>query len=288
MIAQATAILHACLFVAVFCIYPFPLTGQGIPSRQPYAALLVEAKTLFADHKFEESLRVLEQCLTLRQDDPEALKLVALNAVRLDRTATAEQALKSAARLAPGDYLIHFNLGALYYTQSRFLEAEPALQQAASLKADYLPTVIFLGLDLEELGKDAEAVKTYERAIALEESQSAKNEIPYLYLGRLLYLLDRFAEAAPLLRHAIEIKSGSGEAWLLLGKTLKGLGREDESIAALERAAAADPHSPEAHYLLGRAYLAQHREQDAQKELALFEALRTSEYKKNDGRRKSQ
>jgi tetratricopeptide (TPR) repeat protein len=288
MIAQATAILRACLLVAFCCIYPVPLIGQGIPSSQTYAALLVEAKTLFANQKFDESLRVLEQCLTLRQDDPEALKLVALNAIRLNKTVTAEEALKSAARLAPGDYLIHFNLGALYYTQSRFLDAEPALQQAAELKPDYLPTVIFLGLNLEELGKNAEAVKTYERAIALEGAQNAKNEIPYLYLGRLLYRLDRFDEAAPPLRHAVEIRSGSGEGWLLLGKTLKALGREDESIAALERAAAADAHSPEPHYLLSRAYLAQHREQDAQKELALFEALRTSEYKKNDGRRKSQ
>jgi tetratricopeptide (TPR) repeat protein len=288
MISQATAILHACVLVAFLCTYPFPFSGQGIPSEQHYAALLVEAKTLFTQQKFDESLRVLGECLALRRDDPEALKLVALNAIRLDKTATAEEALKSAGRLAPGDYLVHFNLGALYYTQSRFLDAEPSLQRAAELKPDYLPTVIFLALNLEELGQDGEAVKTYERAIALEAAQNAKNEIPYLYLGRLLYRLDRFAEAAPPLHHAVEIKPGSGEAWLMLGKTLKALGREDESIAALERAAAADAHSPEAHYLLNRAYLAQHREQDAQKELALFEALRTSESKKNDGRRKSQ
>ncbi|HEY7305447.1 MAG TPA: hypothetical protein VH601_15090, partial [Bryobacteraceae bacterium] len=66
------------------------------------------------------------------------------------------------------------------------------------------------------------------------------------------------------------------------------LGRESESVSALERAAAVDTLSPEAHYLLSRAYLAHHREQDAQRELARFEALRASEAQKNDGRRRSQ
>jgi cytochrome c-type biogenesis protein CcmH/NrfG len=83
------------------------------------------------------------------------------------------------------------------------------------------------------------------------------------------------------------MKPGSGEGWLLLGKTLKALGHLDESITALERAAAIDARSPEPHYLLSRAYLAQHRDQDAQTEMAEFEALRASERQKDDGRRKS-
>jgi Flp pilus assembly protein TadD len=253
-----------------------------------YDALLHEAKTLFSDQKFEQSLQVLEQCLTLRQDDSEAFKLVALNAVRLNKTATAEQAFKSAVRLAPADYSIRFNLGAFYYTQSRFLEAAPALEKAVALKADYLPALLFLGLNLEELGQETRAIETYRTAITVDETQKQSNEFPYLYLGRLLYRLDRVEEAAPLLQRAVDINPNSGEAWLLLGKTLKGLGRESESVSALERAAAVDTRSPEAHYLLSRAYLAQHRDQEAQRELMRFEALQGSEAQKNDGRRRSQ
>jgi Flp pilus assembly protein TadD len=266
----------------------FQTPQQNLQPNESYQAMLHEAKTLFADQKFELSLQTLERCLAVRQDDPEAFKLVGLNAVRLNKTITAEQAFKSAARLAPNDYLIQFNMGALYYTQSRFLEAEPALEKAVMLKPDYMPAQLFLGLDVEELGNEEKAIKTYRTAITVDEAQSQKSELPYLYLGRLLYRLDRLEEAAQLLRRSTEIQPNSGEAWLLLGKTYKGLGRESESIAALERAAAVDSMSPEAHYLLSRAYLAQHREQDAQKEQERFEALRASEGLKDDGRRKSQ
>lgn len=264
------------------------ISQQSLQPNESYQAMLTEAKALFADQKFEQSLQTLGRCLAVRQDDPEAFKLVALNAVRLNKTITAEQAFKSAARLAPGDYSIQFNMGALYYTQSRFLEAEPSLEKAVALKPDYMPAQLFLGLNLEELGNEEKAIKTYRTAIAVDEAQSQKSELPYLYLGRLLYRLDRLDEATQLMRRAVDIQPNSGEAWLLLGKTYKGLGRENDSIAALERAAAVDSMSPEAHYLLSRAYLAEHREQDAQKEQARFEALRASESQKDDGRRKSQ
>ena len=266
----------------------FQISQQNLRTDESYQAMLTEARALFADQKFEQSLQLLGRCLAVRQDDPEAFKLVGLNAVRLNKTTTAEDAFKSAARLAPGDYSIQFNMGALYYTQSRFLEAEPALEKAIALKPEYMPAQLFLGLNLEELGDEEKAIKTYRTAITINETQSRKNELPYLYLGRLLYRLDRLEESAQLLRRAAEVQPNSGEAWLLLGKTYKGLGRENESVAALERAAAVDSMSPEAHYLLSRAYLAQHREQDAQKEQARFEALRASESRKDDGRRKSQ
>jgi tetratricopeptide (TPR) repeat protein len=262
--------------------------ADGQAPTQSYAEMLTNAKALFNAGKFDQSLNVLEGCLGIRQDDPEVFKLIALGAIRLNRTAIAERALRNAARLAPDDYFIEFNMGAFYYTQSRFLDAEPVLERAAALKPDYLPALLFCGLNLEELGKEQKALEAYRKAIELEHLQRARNELPFLYLGRLLYRLDRFPEALPPLREATEMKPSSGEAWLLLGKTLKALGRDNESIDALQHAVAADPRSPEAHYLLSRAYLAQHREQDAQKELSSFEALRTSQSQLNDGRRRSQ
>jgi Flp pilus assembly protein TadD len=252
-----------------------------------YAEMLTTAKALFNAGRFDQSLKMLEGCLSLRQDDPEALKLAGLAAIRVNRVAMAEQALKSAARLAPEDYSIAFNLGALYYTQSRFLNAEPVLERAVTLKSDYLPALLFLGLNLEEIDKEDKALETYHKGIDLDRAQGAQNELPFLYTGRLLYRLDRFSEALPHLREATGIKPSSGEAWLLLGKTLKALGRDNESLQALEHAVAVDPRNPEAHYLLSRAYLAQNREQDAQKELASFEALRTSQSLSNDGRRRT-
>jgi tetratricopeptide (TPR) repeat protein len=286
-VGTISAVLVAAM-LAIPCKAAFQLTDRSVGGAESYSALMADARGLFANQEFNQSLQVLARCIAVRQNDPEAFKLIALNAIRLDKLSTAEDALKRAARLAPDDYLVHFNLGALYYTESHFLDAKPELERAVALKPDYLPSLIFLGLTCEELGQDETAVTMYRKAIALGQSQNAKNELPYLYLGRLFYRLDRFEDAVVLLRQSVLMKPASGEGWLLLGKTLNGLGHADESITALERAAAIDARSPEPHYLLSRAYLAQHRNQDAQTEMARFEALRASERQKDDGRRKSQ
>jgi tetratricopeptide (TPR) repeat protein len=284
-VGTASALLVAAM-LAIACKAAFQLTDDPVWGDESYSALITDARALFANGKFEQSLQVLARSLAVRPNDPEAFKLIALNAIRLDKLSTAEDALKTAARLVPDDYLVHFNLGALYYTESRFLDAKPELDRAVALKADRPEGLIFLGLTCEELGQDDPAIKMYRKAIALGENQSAKTGLPYLYLGRLFYRLDRFEDAVVLLRQSVLMKPASGEGWLLLGKTLKALGHADESITALERAAAIDASSPDPHYLLSRAYLAQHRDQDAQTEMARFEALRASERQK-DVRRKS-
>jgi tetratricopeptide (TPR) repeat protein len=254
--------------------------------RASYPGLLLEARLLTGEQRFRDSLGVLERCLAMRRDDPEAYKLVAWNAIRLDRLEAAEEALGSAKRLAPGDGLVHFHLGALYYTQSRFLDARPELERAVSLRPEYMPAQLFLGLVLEELGGEQAAVDTYRKAIALNEAQGGKNELPYQYLGRLFYRLNRFPEALPLLRRASETNAGSGEVWLWLGKTYSSLGQAEEAIPALQRAIQADRQSPEPHYVLSRVYLAQHRDRESAEELARFRELQVREKKKDDGRRK--
>ena len=93
-------------------------SAQEAQRRGSYPGLVLEARLLFAEQRYAESLSTLERCLAVRRDDPEAYKLVAVSAIRLDKLETAEMALKSAEALAPNDYLVHFNLGALYYNES--------------------------------------------------------------------------------------------------------------------------------------------------------------------------
>jgi tetratricopeptide (TPR) repeat protein len=259
---------------------------QAAPVRQSYAGLVVEARLLAAENRFRESMTVLARCLAARRDDPEVYKLVATAAIRLDKLQTAEMALKSAETLAPEDYLVQFNLGALYYTQSRFPYARPHLERAVALRPGYIPAQLFLGLTQEELAGEAAAIQTYRRAIALNEAQGGRSELPYLYLGRLLYRLDRFQDALPLLRKASAANAGSAEAWLLLGKTCNSIGQADEAVAALRHAVEADPRDPEPHYVLSRIFLAQHKNEQSADELARFHELDKPAARKDDGRRR--
>jgi tetratricopeptide (TPR) repeat protein len=236
--------------------------------------LYLEARLLFEEKRYGEALATSQRSVALAPADAESLKLTALSAIRLNRLDIAEPALKAAAQLAPNDYLIHFHLGALYYTRSLFQAARPELQRAVQLNREYMPALLFLGLTLEEVGDERSTIETYQRAIDAAETQHIAVDTPYTSLAKYLYRLNRFDDSLPLLRKAVEINPRSGEAWLELGKTLHALKRDAEAVNALEHAVSADGRNSEPHYLLFRIYESMGRVREAEEELKQFQHLR--------------
>ncbi|MBZ5594257.1 MAG: tetratricopeptide repeat protein [Acidobacteriia bacterium] len=252
------------------------------------AVLYFDARILFEEHRYAQALQVVQRSLAMVPTNPELYKLAALSAIRMDRLDIAEPALKTAAQLAPNDYLVHFHLGALYYTESLFLSAKPELEKAAQLNPSYMPALLFLGLTLEEVGDEKTTIATYRKAIEMAAAQRTAREMPYVYLGRFYYRLNRFEEGLPLLDKAVEINPSSGEGLLELGKTLHALKRDSEAVRVLERAAVADALDPEPHYLLFRILESQSREQAAQDELHRFQALSKQKPASDTARRRLQ
>ena len=252
---------------------------------ESYGTLFREAKLLFRERKYRDSLRVLERSLAFNQQDPEAYKLVASNAILIKRIDIAEQALKTAQKLAPNDYLVCFHLGALYYTDSQFSRAQPPLEKSLSLNPDYVPARLFLGLTLEELGQEQSAIDCYRRAIKIAERSGFKGDQPYLYLGRLLYRQNRMDDSLPYLQKAVDANPQSCEGLCLLARALIHKSRQAEAIAALNQCRRADPRYPEAHYLLSRLYVKQGKTEEAARELSLFQELKRNESDKKDLRK---
>jgi len=248
--------------------------------------LYLEARILFGEGRYAEALEVVQRSLAKVTTDAALYKLAALSAIRMDRLDIAEPALKTAAQLAPGDYLVHFHLGALYYTKSLFLPAKAELEKATELHPGYMPALLFLGLTLEEIGDEKTTVATYRRAIEVAASERAAREMPYIYLGRFYYRLNRFDESLPLVEKAVAINPASAEALLELGKTLHASSRDGEAAAALERSVAADAQNPEPHYLLFRIFQSEGRGQDAQLELKRFQELNKPKQAADPARRR--
>jgi tetratricopeptide (TPR) repeat protein len=281
----------ALILALLSSISVFTAAAHGIPSHetQPrddsYDALFREARILFREQKYQESLKVLERCLALNRRDPELYKLIASDAILADRMDIAEQALTTARRLAPDDYLILFNLGAFYYTNSRFSQAEPMLRESAKLNPQYVPTRLFLGLTLEELGQEQSAAASYLQAIDIAERSEFRGEQPYLYLGRLLYRQNKMTASLPYLQKAVQANPQSCESLCLLARVLSVQGQETRVVATLNQCLHAYPKYPEAHYLLSRAYVREGRAEEAAKELALFQQLKKYEQTKKDPRK---
>jgi tetratricopeptide (TPR) repeat protein len=259
----------------------------GVPAYQNdnYRDLYHQGKLLFEEQKYQESLKVLDRCLALNQQDPELYKLVASDAILINRMDIAEQALNSARRLAPSDSLVLFNLGALYYTDSRFAQAQPVLEESVKLNPDFVPARLFLGLTLEELNQEPGAIDAYRKSIEIGERTQFKGEQPYLYLGRLLYRENKLSESLPYLQKAAQANPQSCESLCLISRVESTQGREDPAVAALQQCIQADPKYSEAHYLLSRAYAKQGRTEDAAREMATFQDLKKREQNKKDPRR---
>jgi tetratricopeptide (TPR) repeat protein len=252
------------------------------------SGLYLEARILFEEGRYAEALAVVQRSLAKVPTDSELYKLAALSAIRMDRLDIAEPALKTAAQLAPGDYLVHFHLGALHYTKSLFLLAKAELEKANELHPGYMPALLFLGLTLEEVGDEKATVATYRKAIEVAAAQQTAREMPYIYLGRFCYRLNRFDEGLSLLEKAVALNPTSAEAQLELGKTLHALKRDGEAAPALERSAAADAHNPEPHYLLFRIFESEGKGQAAQQELTRFQELNTQKRTTDPARRRLQ
>jgi len=248
--------------------------------------LFLEAKLLSREKRYYESLRLLQRCLALRQDDPRVYLLIASNGRLLNRNDIAKPALRSAIQLAPTDVLPRFHLGGLYYTESRFQMAAEELRAAIKLKPDFMPAHLVLGLALEELEDRDGALYSYRRAVELAESQKHRQDQPYLFLGRFLARLNRHNEGLLYLRKAVEINPDSSEALYLIGKILNVQGRDAEAIEALSKAIQSRPQYLDPHYMLSRIYQKLGRAEEAQQEFRVFQELKGQEKARDDGRRK--
>jgi tetratricopeptide (TPR) repeat protein len=120
------------------------------------------------------------------------------------------------------------------------------------------------------LNQDADAaLKEFNRELEISPlHQPAMVQIAFEYLKR-----DDYNAALPLAEKAVQLAPKMFPARNVLGRVLLELGQIDRAIAELEEGTRLAPASPEMHYALGRAYRRAGREQEAKREVALFQKL---------------
>jgi tetratricopeptide (TPR) repeat protein len=246
---------------------------------ESYETYFLEARILFGEQRFRESLKVLEHSFALNKSDARIYLLSGMNWVVLERLDLARPFFEEASRLAPKDPTMQYHLGRYYYTAQRFSLAERAFRLAVELDPASARSYDNLGLALEAQHKDDEALASYGRAIELTEQQELKSEWPFLNLAKFLLEKGQPAEALDLAERALQRNPKSAEVLYVQGKALQKLGKNIESVEALRRSIQADATFAESHYLLGRIYLKQGRRNEAQNELDTFQRLRKNEKK---------
>jgi tetratricopeptide (TPR) repeat protein len=180
-------------------------------------------------------------------------------------------------RLAAGDPpnpLYPYWIARLEYDDQHYAAAVDGFRHVVALDPGYFKAYDNLGLSYEALGRDDEAIKSYQEALRLNRERGSHSPWPSLNLGILLTRLDRLDEAETVLRESAREDARFAAAHYQLGVVLDKKGQTAAAIAEMSQATRLDPAYPEPQYALARLYRRAGELEKAEGALARFLALK--------------
>jgi tetratricopeptide (TPR) repeat protein len=169
-----------------------------------------------------------------------------LQGLRLEqesRLQEAEQVYADILKAEPTNFYALYRRAICCATRGDDLEALGLIQAALKRNAT-TEAAADCGVILERLGRAAEAIETYDRALILNPN----NPLALLHRGKLFTTLGQHAKAVASFERLLARHPDHAEAHNSLGHLLVQLGRHREAIAAFTRAMALDPDSANAHF----------------------------------------
>jgi tetratricopeptide (TPR) repeat protein len=177
------------------------------------------------------------------------------------RLVDAEMAARRAIQLQPSEAVAYDRLGVALEARGLLTaDTEQAYRRAVELDPQFSAAYVHLGRLLRKMGRTAEAEPYYHRAIELA------NDAPTLVFVAEAYDSEqRYKEAEPLLRRALEIDAKNVSALYFLGKLLVASRRYDEAEPVLKSVIEISPRSVSPYSLLGSVYLRMERFEDSER-----------------------
>jgi tetratricopeptide (TPR) repeat protein len=125
------------------------------------------------------------------------------------------------------------------------------LQRAASAFPNFYEAYYAMGLAQLTLGHEEEAQQAFQKSIDASGGHYAE---PHFGLSTILCNRQKFTEAEPIIRKALELAPGFGPGHFTLAWALFGLNRLDEAEKNAHEALIRDPKLARAHLLLAHIY----------------------------------
>ena len=202
---------------------------------------LLEGKPADASVEFRASLE--------RQPNSVEAELgLAIALERLGRADGAEKAYQRAIEIQPGWWSTYSHLGVFRQHRGDFAGALESFREAARLSPDNTRVYENIGNVLQLLGRHDEAIREYERSIAIRPTASALSN-----LGTCRFYVGRYGDAADAYGRAAALQPENGVLWLNLGDSLRWKGEERpvweeayrRAIGLLEADLALTPRDPD-------------------------------------------
>jgi tetratricopeptide (TPR) repeat protein len=229
--------------------------------------------TLFRENKAADSLKEYTEAARLRAPTAENLKVVSLDYVLLDDYTDAERWSKYAVSLDAKDAEAWYELGRIEYTLNHFQAAVNCFESSLKLDPASVKAENNIGLALQGLNRNDDALAAYRKALALEAGSEHRSEQPMLNLATLLIDRNQLQEAQSLLDQASRIAPHDWQILAQLGRLNSETGNFSAAVRALEQAVTIEPKRASLHFQLGQLYRKTGATEKATHELALAQQL---------------
>ncbi len=177
----------------------------------------------------DDAVPALEKAVALKPDQDSYVYVLASANVAGENLPKAASLFVQLQQKHPHDPILNYALGAVYYLQSKYSEAESSLKQSLAAQPDQVAASYYLGLTYDAIGDDDQAVPIF-RDLLKRHPQHAPS---YVKLGGILLRQHQYEEAQQYLERAISLDPGSVEAHYQLSMLLRHLGKTAESESEL-------------------------------------------------------
>jgi len=169
---------------------------------------LAQGKRLLLDNQPDKALPLFYQASSEGQNDPKINLYLGICYINLGKYAEAEQQLLAGkSKDTSGAYLYSYNLGNVYFLQSRFTEAEEAYTAALSARRAYPPAVLNRANTYIKLENYPQALEDYKFYLNLEPAASQRQAIQ-----RMISLLESEQREVEMIRMQEEAQKLAEEA----------------------------------------------------------------------------
>ena len=247
-----------------------PLTRQL--QKQPDDIRLRSALglSLFMVQNFKGTLDTLKPIQSQVDGDPGLAYAFAVSLVKTGSYDEGVRRLKSMEEADPNSADLHMMLGSAFADQHEYDTALQEYRKSLAIDPNQAQTHYLAGLALIRNGHPRDAVEELRTAL----KQSPSDVSAKYHLAFALIQIQQKEEAQSLLRDVIQQDPKRADAYYELGKLQLEQGDTKGAVASLETGTKVGPDADYIHYQLAMAYRRDSREEDAQREIKLYQTLK--------------
>lgn len=243
------------------------------------------ALSWFTLQNFNGTLDTLKPIQSQVDDDP---GLAYAYAVSLVKTGSYDEGVRRLRALADADPNstdrhsadLHMMLGSAFAEQKEYDTALQEYRKSLAIDPTQEQTHYLVGLALIRNGHPKDAVEELRAALKLNPSDTSAK----YHLAFSLIQIREISEAQTLLREVIQQDPQYADAYYELGKLLLDQGDTKGAVSSLESGTKANPEADYIHYQLAMAYRRDSRNDDAEREIKLYQTLKNEHRGRGDGR----